>query len=164
MSVPSSTINLGGTIGSPLIARSDLHDDAEFDITAMIDLVFMMNIYFLVTFLTAALGEIDLPSASHVAPLDAETAVVLTVMAGLNDDSVSVHLAAGPDDTPMTEPEAQERATREAVEEGVASGKTDVLIKAEKNVCLRDLFRIMSAAAVEGVKIHVAVMEVDKPK
>ncbi len=153
--------DLGGTSYSPLIARKNLHDDAEFDITAMIDLVFMMNIYFLVTFLTAALGEVDLPSARHVIPLDMETAVVFTVMADLNDESVTLYLADGPKDEPLEEEEEQDRAIRQAVEEGTKLGKTDVLIKAEKHVCLRELFRIMSAANVEGSKIHVAVMEMD---
>ena len=60
--------------GSPdeLISRGEHHDDAEFDITAMIDLVFLMNLYFLVTFITAALGELELPTANHCAALDGE--------------------------------------------------------------------------------------------
>lgn len=37
----------------PLVTHRPLRDDAKFDITAMIDLVFMMNIYFLVTTVTA---------------------------------------------------------------------------------------------------------------
>ena len=32
----------------------------------MVDLVFMMNIYFLVTFITVAMGELNLPAATHV--------------------------------------------------------------------------------------------------
>lgn len=155
-------MQLGNTSTAPLIKRKHLHDDAEFDITAMIDLVFMMNIYFLVTFLTAALGEVDLPSASHVTPLDVEDAVVLTVMAGLNDDSTTLYLANGPGGDAITDNEEQDTAIQRAVEEGAAEGKSAVLIKAEKQVCLRELFRIMSAAAVEGVKLHVAVMEVDE--
>lgn len=153
--------NLGSSSYTPLIARRDLHDNAEFDITAMIDLVFMMNIYFLVTFLTAALGEVDLPSARHVTPLDVETAVVLTVMDQLNDESVTVYLADGEKGEPLNDAEQQERGIREAVAQGVSGGKTAVLIKAERNVCLRDLFRILSAATVEGVKLHVAVIEMD---
>jgi hypothetical protein len=47
------------------------------------------------------------------------------------------------------------------VEQGVAAGKTDVLIKAEKKVRLGDLFRISTAAGVEGTKLHVAVTEKD---
>ena len=155
--------DLGGTSYSPIIARKNLHDDAEFDVTAMIDLVFMMNIYFLVTFLTAALGEVDLPSAKNVTPLDPETAVMFTVLSGLNDESVTVHLVDRPESEQITDDEEQDQAIHAAVEQGAAAGKTAVLIKAEKHVSLRQLFRLMSAATVEGMKIHVAVLELDKP-
>ena len=155
--------NLGSTTYAPLIARQNLHDNAEFDITAMIDLVFMMNIYFLVTFLTAALGEVDLPSARHVTPLDVETAVVLTVMESLSDDLVTVYLADGTEGEPLQDADAQDREIRVAVEQGAATGKTAVLIKAERHVCLRELFRIMSAATIPGIRLHVAVMEMDGP-
>ena len=37
-----------------LIPRKPISDDAHFDITAMVDLVFMMNIYFLVAWIVAA--------------------------------------------------------------------------------------------------------------
>jgi hypothetical protein len=47
------------------------------------------------------------------------------------------------------------------VEKGVAADKKNVLIKAEKKVRLRELFRISTAAAAAGVKLHVAVMEKD---
>jgi hypothetical protein len=48
-----------------------------------------------------------------------------------------------------------------AVTEGVAAGKTAVLLKAEKKVHCADLHRIATAASVEGVKLHVAVLEKD---
>ena len=67
---------------NPLVPRRRLHDEAKFDITAMIDLVFMMNIFFLVTTVTAALAEIDLPAARHCAPADRDTSIVFTIMAG----------------------------------------------------------------------------------
>ena len=46
--------------------------------TPMVDLVFMMNIYFMVTWLTAALAEIDLPAASHCRD-QLDEAVVVTI-------------------------------------------------------------------------------------
>jgi hypothetical protein len=58
----------------------------------------------------------------------------------------------------------QEERIRAAVERGLAEGKHDVLLKAERSMRLGDLFRISSAASsVEGVKLSVAVMEKDKP-
>ena len=155
------SINLGVEQQDLLLARKPLDDDAEFDVTAMIDLVFMMNIYFLVTFLTAAMGEIDMPSATHVAALDADTSVVITVLGALDGESVIVHLGDGKEGEEIRDADVQEERIRQWVEQGVNEGKTAALIKAEKKVRLRHLFMVSSAAAVEGVKLHVAVMEKD---
>jgi biopolymer transport protein ExbD len=127
----------------------------------MIDLVFMMNIYFLVTFLTAALGEVDLPTATHVAALDADTAQIVTLIGSLDGDSVTVHLGDGEAGEAVTDVDLQTERIRDWVEQGAASGKKAVLIKAEKKVRLRELFRVSTAAAVEGMKLHVAVLETE---
>ncbi len=134
----------------------------EFDITAMVDLVFMMNIYFLVTFVTVAMGELTLPAARHVTALDADTAVVLTVTRSLDGKSVTVYLGDSPKGEAITDTGQQEKRIQEAVEQGVAAGKTAVLLKAEKKVRLADLFRVATAATAEGVQLHVAVLERDK--
>jgi biopolymer transport protein ExbD len=138
------------------------HEDPEFDITAMVDLVFLMNLYFLVVFVTAALSEINLPTANHVAPLDADTAVALTLIGTLDGEGITVYLADGEKGEALSDPDEQEAAVREFVEKGMADGKKNVLIKAEKKVRLRELFRISSAAAVEGTKLHVAVTEAEQ--
>src|SRR5215210_4330985 len=114
-----------------LFPRQQRHAEAEFDITAMIDLVFMMNIYFLVTFVTAALGEINLPAANHAVPLDGDKAIVLTVLAGPDWKTVAVYLADGKKGTPLMEPDDQATQIATAVERAAAQGKTAVLIKAE---------------------------------
>jgi biopolymer transport protein ExbD len=154
--------NLGGDGDfQPLISRKRMHDDAEFDITAMVDLVFMMNIYFLVAFLTAAAAEINLPTAAHVAALDADTAITLTLMGTLDGQGVQLFLADGTKGQAITDPDQQTERVRAEVEEAVGAGKKAVLIKAEKKVRLKDLFRISTAAAVEGIKLHVGVTEAD---
>jgi biopolymer transport protein ExbD len=159
--VEAASFSLGSSGADDFFARRPDYETPEFDITAMVDLVFMMNIYFLVTFVTVAMGELNLPAADHCAPLDADTAVVLTVIRSLDGKSVTVHLGendkaeavhAGPD---------QEQRIQTAVEQGIAAGKTEVLLKAEKKVRLADLFRIATAATVEGAKLHVAVVEKD---
>jgi hypothetical protein len=80
----SSPFLESGPDANPLVKRRPIHDEARFDITAMIDLVFMMNIFFLVTTVTAALAEMDLPKAKHVAPADRDTAIIFTITAGID--------------------------------------------------------------------------------
>jgi biopolymer transport protein ExbD len=122
-----------------LFPRLHRHPDAEFDITAMVDLVFMMNIYFLVTFITVALGEINLPTAAHAAPLDRDTATVITVLAGPDWRTVFVHLGEDRSGAPIADPDDQMTQVANNVERAVAQGKKAVLIKAENGIRLREI-------------------------
>lgn len=151
--------NLGESAADQLFARREEHETPEFDITAMVDLVFMMNIYFLVTFITMSLAELSLPAADHVTALDAETATVITLIRSPDGQSVKVYLASGEKGEAITDPAEQETRIQTAVEQGLAAGKTDVLLKAEKKVRLAELFRIATAAALDGTKLNVAVLE-----
>lgn len=159
----ASSLNFGSTGSEELIARRVPYETPEFDITAMVDLVFMMNIYFLVTFVTVALGEMNLPAATHCAALDADSAVILTLVRSLDGKSVTLYVGDGAKSEPVNDVALQEQRVQAAVERGVAEGKKAVLLKAEKKVRLADMFRIASAATAEGVKLHVAVMEKEAP-
>src|SRR5947208_11997619 len=155
----STVAVIGDAPGEGLFPRLHRHPDAEFDVTAMVDLVFMMNIYFLVTFITVALGEINLPAAAHAAPLDRDTATVVTVLAGPDWRTVFVYLGDGKKGTPISEPDDQATQIANDVERAAAQGKTAVLIKAEKGIRLREIKRIAAAAAHEGVTLHIAIIE-----
>lgn len=155
-----SNFLLGDLSSDALVGRKPHQETPEFDITAMVDLVFMMNIYFLVTFITLALAEINLPTASHVQPLDADEAVVFTLLGSLDGRSVSLSVG-GDDSPPITDAEAQRARIAAALDQGMAADKKLVLIKAEKKVRLGELFRIVTASAGEGLKLHVAVVESD---
>jgi biopolymer transport protein ExbD len=154
---------LAGLGSDELIPRQPHREPPEFDITAMVDLVFMMNIYFLVTFVTVSLTQVDLPAASHVAPLDADTSVIFTIV-GKAGEPVVVYVGDRETGVPIRGVEQQAAGVKAAVEAGLAQGNNEVHLKAEKNVRLGDLFRISAAASsVEGVKLNVAVMEKEKP-
>src|SRR5512137_2171444 len=82
-----------------LVPRMALVDDARFDVTAMVDLVFMMNIFFLVTWAEMARAEIDLPTAKHCAAAERSRSLVFTIMKGpafyLGDGPSGVAIAPG---------------------------------------------------------------------
>jgi len=155
-------INLGTSGSDDLMARRPDREPPEFDITAMVDLVFMMNIYFLVTFITVAMGEMNLPSADHAVALDADTAVVLSLARSLDGESVTVYLGDGTEGEAISDVAQQEQKVTAAIEEGVASGKTAVLLKAESKVRLADMHRISSLVTGHDLKLHVAVLEREK--
>ena len=145
---------------NPLVPRRKLHDEARFDITAMIDLVFMMNIFFLVTTVTAALAEIDLPAARHCAPADRDTSIVFTILAGPDRGPGELSIDEGPQGLSLADVDAHEPKIRAAVETAVRSNKNTVLIKAETNVRLKDVSRVGAiAVAVPGTELKLAVFE-----
>ncbi len=152
-------LNLGPSGAEELIARRSDDETPEFDITAMVDLVFLMNLYFLVTFLTVAMGEMALPPADHASALDTDTAVVLSLARSLDGESVTVYLGDGQKGEAIHDVAQQEERVEAAIEQGVAAGKEAVLLKAESKVRLADLFRISSLISGHDLKLHVAVLE-----
>jgi biopolymer transport protein ExbD len=141
-----------------LIPRKPPSNDAHFDITAMVDLVFMMNIYFLVSWIVAASAEIDLPAARHCIAADPDAAVVVTITAG---STPTVYIGEAQPGSGI-HPDEVDWRLKKASEDGQKEGKTFVLVKAEKLVRLHDLVRISAAAtSVKGMKLNLAVMEKD---
>ena len=59
---PLPTPLFGPPFGEDLLPAQAAGGRCSFDVTAMVDLVFMMNIFFLVSWIGAALSEIDLPA------------------------------------------------------------------------------------------------------
>jgi biopolymer transport protein ExbD len=133
-------------------------DDAHFDVTPMVDLVFMMNIFFLVTWIYAAMAEIDLPAASHCIATNLDNAVVVTIKLGDNHKPTYFLGDASPD-SELNPTEIEKRLADEV--KTSSNDKNIVLIKAEKDVMLRDVVRVATAAAaaVKGSKLNLAVVE-----
>lgn len=157
---------MGSTGADELMSRRPSREQPEFDIVAMVDLVFMMNIYFLVTFVGAT--ALNLPAAKHVAALDADEAVIFTVTRSLDGKGATLIIGDSTDGEPISDVAEQERRILSAVEQGVAEGKKYVLMKAERKVRMADFFRIASLAVApvgdSGTRLtlHDAVMEKDE--
>src|SRR4029078_226455 len=108
------------------LPRRSLGDSADFDITAMIDLVFMMNIFFLVTSLPKSAAEVDLPKAKHCSPADAADSVMILVRAGEDPGTPKVSIVEESGSQEIA-PEELEDRIRAAVERGVERNKKKVL-------------------------------------
>jgi biopolymer transport protein ExbD len=154
----SLRLGVGRLGGSKEGGEHSAVDDAHFDVTPLVDLVFMMNIFFMVTWLTTAMAEADLPTAQHCTATDADRAVVVTLL----DDgpTASVHLGDTKGNTVGGEPDEQAQRVLAAVQAGQKEGKDTLLIKAEKKVHLRDVARVAAAvASIEGIKLRLGVIE-----
>lgn len=136
-------------------------EDPEFDVTAMVDLVSLMNIYFLVSWVMAMASEVDLPAAKKVVAGDPESSVMVIVKKG-DERGSSVVIGEDADGEVLTDRAAILQKVTEAVKAGAkeAKPKDTLMIKAEKEVPLKDISHIAgAAAAVEGMKLRLAVFE-----
>jgi len=149
---------------APVLARKPMSGDSEIDITPMIDCVFLLLIFFLVTSTPDQNTAIELPPAQYGQGVSQKTSVIITIAKREGDRPAAVYLADGTIGTPLPDdPKQQEAALVEAVEREFGSGlKTDVLIKAARDVKARDVDRVtqgVSKAAIEDLRLNIAVFE-----
>lgn len=147
----------------PVLSRDREEIEAEMDITPMIDCVFLLLIFFIVCSTMEQQSPIDLAEARHGRAVGEREAIIISVMGG-SADSAPVYLADGPVNDPLSDDEGVQREKILAYieEEQRKEAKTDVLIKADKNVAHRDVARVIKAVSqVEGINIHLAVAESD---
>ncbi len=145
----------------PLIKRRAL-DDSEMDITPMIDITFLLLIFFIVAARLDEDAPVELPPARHGTAVSVKSSVILTVAQGsgehadvyLGDGQAADHLLDGGD------LEGQSDAIVSYIEQELADGKENVLIKAEKQVKHRDVARVSSAVGKVGKDLYVAILEV----
>ena len=146
-----------------ILSRERDETEAEMDITPMIDCVFLLLIFFIVCSTMEQQSPIDLAEAHHGRTVGEREAIIISVMGGAAD-SAPVYLADGPVNDPLPDDEGVQREKILAYieEEQRKESKTDVLIKADKNVAHRDVARVIkSVSQVEGISIHLAVAESD---
>lgn len=143
--------------------RRPSRETPEMDITPLIDMTFLLLIFFLVCTTAALEGAVELPPARYGTAVGPADAVVITVADRPGAKLPAVYLADGKKGSPLPDSlDAQEQAIVQAVEAGMSRGKSIVLIKAERSVKEGEVVRIaMAASQVPGVKLHIAVMEVE---
>jgi biopolymer transport protein ExbD len=136
-------------------------EDSEMDITPMIDVTFLLLIFFLVSSTPDRQTAIALPKAYHGVAVSQLQAVVFTIAeGGLN--AVPVYAADGriPGTELSDNLDARSKQIGELVKAGLREGKPNVVIKGDKNVAYREVARVVKAVSqVQGVEIYLAVLE-----
>ena len=131
------------------------------DITPMIDITFLLLIFFLVTSIPDEKTSVTLPEATHGDAVSQLDAVVFTVAQG-GDELAPVYAADGRiEGKALTDdPAGRDEAIQEAVKAGIAEGKTDVVVKADRGVAYRHVASVIdSVSRVEGASLHIAVLD-----
>lgn len=147
----------------PAFRPRRIKDDAEMDITPMIDCTFLLLIFFLVCSNPSADKLVDLAPARHGIGVPKDQSVVITIIAGEGDGLRPVYLADGKVGTPLGgDAAAQEQEIIDYVTQGRQQGMQFVILKAERGVPYRELNRVGAAAgSVEGMLLNLAVLESD---
>lgn len=133
--------------------------DDEMDITPMIDITFLLLIFFIVSSKMNAEQAVELPQARNGGVVAAKESVIIIMKRGTGDQA-DVLKADGTAFSQDTEQQAAEVA--EYIAKGIDSGKKHVIIRAEASVRHGEVGRIseaISESLEEGEVINIAVME-----
>ena len=145
----------------PTLSKRRKSEDADLDITPMIDMVFLLLIFFLVSSTPDQKTAIELPEARHGVAVTQHDSVIFTLAEGGLGTAPAFAADGRIPGTELPE-ESQARSSRvqELVEQGFRENKTSVVIKGDKNVAYRDVAELIKAASqVDGVKLHLAVLD-----
>lgn len=148
----------------PVLPRKPMQDSADMDITPMIDIVFLLLIFFLVSSTPDKNTAVELPPARYGVGVSEKNSVVITVAKPEGAGKTDVYLADGRKGSPLPESkDEQTAAIVAAVEDGFfRQSKAQVLIKAGRAVKRREVYEVeiaVSKADVEGLKIYHGVYE-----
>ncbi|MCH2115287.1 MAG: biopolymer transporter ExbD [Pirellulales bacterium] len=145
---------------APRVRKPDRGQDVEMDITPMIDITFLLLIFFIVCSTPDQKSAIELPTAKYGKGVGEKNSVIIT-LSDEGADAAPIYLANGKVGETLPDDDRQAQMIREAVEKGRSEEhKENVLIKADRNVAYRDVAKVIKAVSrVDGAKIHLAVLE-----
>jgi biopolymer transport protein ExbD len=140
-----------------------MRSDTDLDMTPMIDCTFLLLIFFTVGATIESPAAVELPPARYGTSVDPDQSAVITLAQSNEAGDAFIYLADGKNGPAVSGDDAsQADQVRQYVEGLFTSGRTNVLIKAERSVLHRHVSRVAAAAAeVEGVTLHAAVLESD---
>lgn len=148
----------------PRIKVRRMIEDTEMDLTPMIDVTFLLLIFFVLTSKLSEKVGLELPEAVAGIPVVEQQSVIISVAAGFGDGPARVF--KGNEPTPENELDSSDANALESsiaayiqqetagnVLRSNASKKHWVLIKGAKNVKYRDIHRVAQAAAEASEEI-----------
>jgi biopolymer transport protein ExbD len=137
--------------------------DGEMDITPMIDMTFLLLIFFILTSKMTGEKSYEVPPAKHGSSIATKNCVVLSVTRGVGDTPI---VSKGDGSVFSDDPEQQSAEIAEYVQlQMETGGKTEVLVRAEGNVTAKQLKKVEMAIGEvleDGKLINLSVSEVGK--
>ena len=158
MAGPRRPLRLRGLTGRRASAL-DGEGENVIDLTPMIDLTILLLIFFMVTSSLAAIAKVHLPQARHGRGIDPQSVTSIVVLeAGAAPEAPAALVETG---AYASRPIALDEVD-DAVQQGLAQGRTGVVVKAHRLARWRDVSPVTRRAAqVEGIKLYFGVREKD---
>jgi biopolymer transport protein ExbD len=149
----------------PIVIGGRRVEDTNLDITPMIDIVFLLIIFFLVASTPDAETAVDLPQARYGGGVAKRESAIITIARTDVPGRADVYLGEGKNPDTLVSRDIQiqnERLIAYLQEALTAEGRSKVLIMAEKGVLHRDVARVAAAAGVvAGESLYLAVFETE---
>lgn len=128
-------------------------DEADLDITPMIDVTFLLLIFFMVTSTMQQESAVNVPPANFGVGKDANTSTIITILAAKGGGQSRVLLGDGSGD----EARSMDSVTA-FVQQGVGEGKRQVIIKADRDVNHGRVQEVLKALGeIEDLQFAVGV-------
>ncbi len=157
--MPLSSLSTPRNDGGPVLARKRVKTDDSLDITPMIDVTFLLLIFFLVASVPDVQAALELPRAETGLGVSRKESFTISVAAAVGG-APEVYLADGRYGAPLSGSQTEKAShIRSAVEGAARRGVDDVIIKAESLVKFRDVDWIVRAAGIDGLRVNLAVTE-----
>ncbi len=140
-------------------------EETDIDITPMIDMTFLLLIFFLVTSRINTQGAVDLPQAHHGTAVPEKNSVIITIVQADGGSSRVYRGKGSQEEQLFSAPNLvqEEAAIGEYLQQELTrgSGKDQVLIYASRGVKHREVSRVSSIVGrATSAKLYVAVLEV----
>lgn len=143
-----------GLFNTVPLRRRKRKSDSDLDITPMIDVTFLLLIFFMVTSTMQSTPAIDLPVAVHGEGINNQQQVIVSVQ---NEARRSIFIAGDPPGPQMLLEEIVQY-----VREQLQTGKTGILVKASGETPAGDLKRLTQQLQALGeVQFYYGVSERD---
>ena len=131
-------------------------DDDDLDITPMIDVTFLLLIFFMVTSNMTKAATVNIPPAKHGLGVQTSKSSTITIFA--TDADPEIYLSDG---TKENGPVSTEEVTA-FVEQGVAEGKLNVILKADTDLPSGFVEEVARAANEVDAELQFYVGVMDK--
>jgi biopolymer transport protein ExbD len=138
--------------------RRKSNTEMDLDITPMIDVTFLLLIFFMVASTMQPTAENDIPPAKHGVGIETEHSTIISIRLPDADDSAPIIYLG----EVGTEP-ADVNEIADYVRQGVDKGRLRVIIKADRGVQHGFVQRAARAAnTVDGIRFFIGVQDKNK--